>query len=67
MAKMQGLWRPRPKIDEAEFEAAKTRTAARLADLFGVDAQPSDGDVPATEAPDEAADAGTQTEADSDL
>ena len=38
MPKIQGLWRPHAKIDEAEFESAKTRTAARLADLFGVDA-----------------------------
>jgi hypothetical protein len=42
--KIQGLWRPRTKIDEAEFESAKTRTAARLADLFAVDTPVAPGD-----------------------
>lgn len=46
MPKIQGLWRPHTKIDEADFETAKTRTAARLADLFGVDAPVPDGDAP---------------------
>ena len=46
MPKMQGFWRPSTKIDEAEFESAKTRTAARLADLFGVDAPAARGDEP---------------------
>jgi hypothetical protein len=41
---MQGLWRPRPKIDEAEFDAAKSRTAARLAEVFGLEPP-----VPATD------------------
>lgn len=46
MPKMQGFWRPSTKTDEAEFESAKTRTAARLADLFGVDAPAARGDEP---------------------
>lgn len=46
MPKIQGFWRPSTKTDEAEFESAKTRTAARLADLFGVDAPTAGGDQP---------------------
>ena len=66
MAKRQGLWRPRPKIDQAEFEAAETRVAARLADLFSVEAPASDGDVLPAEASDEEAEAGSPTEAEAD-
>lgn len=66
MPNMQGLWRARPKVDEAEFEAAKTRTAARLADLFGVDAPAPDSDVAPPEASDEAAAAVSPIEADSE-
>ncbi len=67
MAKMQGLWRPRPKIDEAEFEAGKARTAARLADLFGVDVPASPADVPLPEAQDEAPAPGFPAAADDEL
>ncbi len=34
---MQGLWRPRPRTDEADFDAAASRTAARLAEVFGLE------------------------------
>jgi hypothetical protein len=35
MPKMRGLLHSRPKIDEEELALAQSRTAARLADLFG--------------------------------
>jgi len=50
MAKMPGFLRPRPKIDEAEFELARLRTTARLAEIFGVDAASLD-DLAHTEVP----------------
>jgi hypothetical protein len=64
MAKMQDLWRPRPKINEAEFQAAKTRTAERLADLFGLDGPAPDRDAPPAQASDEMDEAGVPTVAD---
>ena len=41
MAKMPGLLRPRRKIDEVELELARSRTAARLAEIFGGAVAPS--------------------------
>ncbi|HYN49259.1 MAG TPA: hypothetical protein VER83_10360, partial [Candidatus Nanopelagicales bacterium] len=35
MSKMTGVFRPQPKISEAELAIARERTAARLEDLFG--------------------------------
>ena len=70
MVKRQGLWRPRPTIDQAEFEAAQVRVAARLADLFGLEAPASDADVSPADPPTEANDAleaDSPTEADQDL
>ena len=66
MTKMQGLWRPRPKIDQAEFEAAETRVTARLADLFRAEGPESDGDVAPTET-EEASDAATETGSPSEM
>ena len=66
MTKMQGLWRPRPRIDQAEFEAAETRVAARLADLFRAEGPESDGDVAPTET-EEASDAATETGSPSEM
>jgi hypothetical protein len=65
--KIQGLWRPRTKIDEAEFESAKTRTAARLADLFAVDTPVAPGDGPPVGSGDDVAEPGTSTHADDAL
>jgi len=67
MAKMQGMWRQRPKIDQAEFEAAQTRVAERLADLFGLEAPASDGEMPPAETADEATEADSPTQADQEL
>ena len=65
MAKRQGLWRPKPAIDQTEFEAAQLRVAARLADLFGLEAPASDREAPSADSPTEA-DEGLETiEADS--
>ena len=64
MPKIQGLWRPHAKIDEAEFESAKTRTAARLADLFGVDAPAATGGGPQAGPGDGAAEPGGSANAD---
>ena len=64
MPKIQGLWRPHAKIDEAEFESAKTRTAARLADLFGVAAPAATGDGPQAGPGDGAAEPGGSANAD---
>ena len=50
MAKMPGVLRPRQKIDEVEFELARSRTAARLADIFG-GAAASPGDLSHTAVP----------------
>ena len=67
MPKIQGLWRPHAKIDEAEFESAKTRTAARLADLFGVDAPAATGDGPQAGPGDGAAEPGGSANTDDTL
>jgi len=50
---MPGLLRSQPKIDEAELELARSRTAARLAEIFVVDA-PSSEDLTHADAPTEA-------------
>ncbi len=44
MPKMRDLLHSKPKIDEAEMALAESRTAARLAELFGNDADATDED-----------------------
>jgi ketosteroid isomerase-like protein len=67
MAKMPGVLRPRRKIDEVELELARSRTAARLADIFGGGAATSSEDLSHTEAPAEAVEVDQPPEAEQPL
>ena len=63
MAKMPGFLRPRRKIDEVEVELARSRTTARLADIFGGSAATSSEGLSRTEVPAEAVEADQPREA----
>jgi hypothetical protein len=63
MAKMPGFLRPRRKIDEVELELARSRTTARLADIFGGSAATSSEDLSRTEVSAEAVEADQPREA----
>ena len=67
MAKMRGLLRPRPKIDEEELASAQSRAAARLADLAERrDAAPAEGPSATDPSPDVVEDGGIDSSAPGD-